>query len=177
MLLVKIATALACAATALGQPGGRASCTETSRLLTNWDVFDFELRTEPARSNNSSGGGGGGNGTDAADATASVAFALDNRALEYRAACSARASGFAGDVEYLCAVRTAWDRASFRYSTATGRLSIQQVWRCVEEQTGFRADGGVTLHLNCTGRAGAAAPTRCAKATVAAPVESIGGYA
>lgn len=159
-----MATVLAWAGAALGQPvdDGAPSCTRASQQLATWDVVDVYLRP------------GGGNGSAVDD----ISFGLDNAAVGYRATCSAKAShaggaGFTGDVDYPCRMPPGYDRASFRFSRATGRLSIRHRWFCLAERTGFQGEGGATLSLDCAGPA----PTGCAKLTAEVPVESLGAFA
>ncbi|KAK7408536.1 hypothetical protein QQX98_009297 [Neonectria punicea] len=148
MQMQSLFTTLLLATSAIAAPtfsiiprAGEQSCMAKGSKVNSWNVHDFTFEashtfTSPEKSVYSS----------------KASFELENKALSYKAKCSARSQSkdfFTGDVTYNCKGSVEGDSASFRFDHNSGVLAIEQSWSCAKEGGRYEAKGNTTLHLTC----------------------------
>jgi hypothetical protein len=145
--------------------------------VSNWVVHDFDFHasyifTNPAHQNS----------------WGYVNFTLENPALDYRPVCSSSSNQlndfYYGTAVYECDTPVEGDDATYTFSRPSGELQVNQTWSCLSEGGYIQAQGGVTLHLNCSdstwqnpdweeGQLYSVRTVNCSHVTTKVPIKSI----
>lgn len=118
------------------------TCMEKGMKVTEWTVHDFDFHASYTFTNPAHQVSGG-----------YVNFTLENPALDYRPVCSSSSSQLSdfyyGTMTYTCDTPVDGDEATYTFSRPSGELKINQTWSCADEKGYIKAQGGVTLDLDC----------------------------